>query len=394
MKAFNLVLKTSANQVLAAVHALVFSIVTTRELSPDLFGDLRFVLSLLPVLMVASLPTYDNILLRNSSKFIFTPLYKVTLLRVTGGVLASISILLYLFIFDVGDNLWFFLIITSVLLPFFETFTGYRNFLIGSRLKKQSINLYMIVKITSIGLFLLFYALTVYYELDKRLLLLFYFLSSIIPTVIVMSTVMYRQWNKQRYSKIRSPQMNLSSAIVTSLAAGIMTLSFSLDKMLIHDVWGAESLAFYAILIMFPLELAKLVDAVFPLFYRKVIVNNIQVGLNKLVLVGISFLVIGVIYSSFAYLLFPIVFGTFYTYDFTIVLVSFLLVISGVSEYYVIQKMYINSNYRLILSYALVSLFCTYGIMSTVLPLSSLIGVIIAVFFRQITQSLLFLRVC
>ncbi|MCG9661337.1 hypothetical protein, partial [Vibrio mediterranei] len=174
MKAFNLVLKTSANQVLAAVHALVFSIVTTRELSPDLFGDLRFVLSLLPVLMVASLPTYDNILLRNSSKFIFTPLYKVTLLRVTGGVLASISILLYLFIFDVGDNLWFFLIITSVLLPFFETFTGYRNFLIGSRLKKQSINSYMIVKITSIGLFLLFYALTVYYELDKRLLLLFY----------------------------------------------------------------------------------------------------------------------------------------------------------------------------------------------------------------------------
>ncbi|MFM2667083.1 hypothetical protein AAFX24_20035 [Vibrio mediterranei] len=394
MKAFNLVLKTSANQVLAAVHALVFSIITTRELSPDLFGDLRFVLSLLPVLMVASLPTYDNILLRNSTKFIFTPLYKVTLLRVTGGVLASISILLYLFIFDVGDNLWFFLIITSVLLPFFETFTGYRNFLIGSRLKKQSINSYMIVKITSIGLFLLFYALTVYYELDKRLLLLFYFLSSIIPTVIVMSTVMYKQWNKQRYSKIRSPQMNLSSAIVTSLAAGIMTLSFSLDKMLIHDVWGAESLAFYAILIMFPLELAKLVDAVFPLFYRKVIVNNIQVGLNKLVLVGISFLVIGVIYSSFAYLLFPIVFGTFYTYDFTVVLVSFLLVISGVSEYYVIQKMYINSNYRLILSYALVSLFCTYGIMSAVLPLSSLIGVIIAVFFRQITQSLLFLRVC
>ena len=66
-----MVFKTIGNvgsvQVLTAIHGLLFTFLATRLLSPQMFGELRYVLLLLPFLMVATLPSFDILVLRECS---------------------------------------------------------------------------------------------------------------------------------------------------------------------------------------------------------------------------------------------------------------------------------------------------------------------------------------
>jgi len=392
MEIYKIILRLGGAQFLGAAIAFSFTFISVKILEPSVYGDMRYVMAILPLFMIGTLPTYDSIILRNTSKKIKTSLYPTSLVRFVGGGVVSLTILISLPYLELSSDVLFFLIVVAIFLPFFDTSTGFKNYLIGARLKKQAIYLYARNRLISLLLLCLFSSLIIFINLDERLILPSYLLAIIIPSFVVFFIVAKKQ-NKIFIRKKLKTKLYLKSAFLTTVGGGLGTLSFSLDKLLIHQSLGAEKLALYAILTMVPLELANLVDSIFPIFYRKLILSDNKIkNENKIISIFIILLLLS-FYSVISLFLYPFVFDSFYTFDIILLFVSSLLIISGSYEYYFIHKIYARGQNNLFIIYSAISVVFSYVFINLSLEMNSLVYVLLAVFIRQIVQPLFFIKV-
>ncbi|GLO59658.1 hypothetical protein MACH09_01660 [Vibrio sp. MACH09] len=384
---FKLLSKVGVNQVVNASISLFMMYYSARLLSPEDFGNMRYVMSIIPILMALTLPTYDGIVLSSAPNRKKISLKSVTLVRMFGGLVGSLLLIFYSVYFNSDHSLDFYLFSVVIFLPFFDTCTSYKNYLISIRLKIQALSLFLYNKLASLVIFLALSIFIYVFSIDPLWVFPLYLFSISFPTVFINLAILRRAFNKNNFKDLQ-----VSDAIKTTFASCIATFAFSLDKILIHSNLGAEKLALYAILIMFPLEIARMIDAFFPLFYRKLISSDINK--NKFLLpklLAIIF-IISLLYVVFSYPLLPLVFGEYYTYDIIVVFFSSLMIVSGSLEYYCIQKFYALSKTSLYILYSFVSLVMVYLILKVALMLDDYSYVILGLFARQFFQSMFFLK--
>ena len=389
----NLATKNIISQGLGTIIVLGFTVIGTRLLSVADYGELRLVMTVLPLLMAFSLPGFDSLILRNSSSRIKIPLLRIFGTRVTAASIGSLGILLYLYMNyrEVSDTLVFFLLTTAALLPFFETATGYRNYLIGRGLEKQGIDLQLQAKFIGIVLALFCFGLITITDIEAQWIFPAWMLATIIPTVATFIRVALKRedgWVRQRKG---AGKLNIAEAAIATTAGLVFTLSFSLDKLWVRSELGAEQLALYAILIMGPQEITKLFDSTIPIFYRKLFISKSRISmLQKMQAISLLLLVMGS-YTLGFHALSGFVFGEAYTYPFHLVLLSSLLIPGLAVEYFNSHRTFAYYGASATFYYSLCSLATTTTAVVVALTQGHVAELIVALVFKQLTLPFLFL---
>jgi O-antigen/teichoic acid export membrane protein len=390
MNKFKLVIHAGSTYAASTLIGLVFSVLCTHLMGAGEFGDLRYVMTWLPIFMTMTLPGYDSVILRETNFGRFIPLLKILFVRIAGGVLGSL-ILFCIFSLqhtNYSQDVWFFLICAIVTLPFFETATGYKNYLISTHLKKFGLTLLLRNRVITFALLLLAGISIYYFKLSPRLLFPAYLIAMIIPPMLTGFDIFLRQQKSVRFAKFG--QLHIFSAIQTSFAGLIGTFAFSLDKLMLHHYLGGKVLAWYSILVMFPVEIAKLIDSLYPIFYKKLFLDKSKLLLKTAIsILAFSFVLIAV-YSTVFYLISPIVFGGYYRYNFGIVLFAASLMLSGAFEFYFVQRLFASHGGSILLTYSIISIIVCFSLYTYVLPGGGVFGLILAIALRQLALPIIF----
>lgn len=378
-------------QAFTAIYGLMFTFLAVHALEPALFGELRYVLVLLPILMLSTLPSYDVLILRESSigaQININLIFKNRVYVALVGVVI-ISAALNFNIIDFGEKTTIALVLCALLLPFYETTTGFKNYLIGRGLKDEALKILIRNRLYSlllliIGAFFLFLIGPTVYGF-----LVLFMVCQTLPNLF--THLFFRKRSKLRPSVRVSNSISFKEALITSLAMGIGILSYSIDKLLVQREMGSESLAFYTILILVPLIFAQLIDAVIPYIYRQLFSTKVSFFCrrNYFYIFGASFLFAAVygIFSSYAY---PYIFGEFYNYELSLSMLAGMLAATGSVEFFFIQYLYKNKKANLIVVYSVMSLIIIYSCLSLVLEYEKLELVISILGLKQLFLPLVF----
>tara|TARA_S200000501_G_C20869880_1_gene763738 strand:- start:2199 stop:3413 length:1215 start_codon:yes stop_codon:yes gene_type:complete len=383
---FKTISKIGSVQVLTAIQGLLFTFLTARLLSPEMFGELRYVLVLLPFLMVVTLPTFDILVLRETAAGSKVSLQSIVNKRGQFGFFGALFFAMVLFFTKdyFPTEIFQSLCIALLVLPFYEITTPFRNFLVGKGLRDVALTLQLRNRILSIILILL--SVLIYMQLASSVagfLLIFLFCTTL-PNIITNSRLKIRE--ESRKSKYVKPSSSLvKEAVSTSLASIIWIASYSLDRLIVERQLGLEALAFYSILVMVPLLIAQLVDALIMLYYKKIFFSKVSVfTIKNIVLLIFLFSAIIFAYGYFVHNFYPFIFGNFYSYPLSLAFLSGLLIFTGSIELFLIQYLYKNKRAALIMGYNFISIIVLFLTLTLMLKNPNLYSILIVLGLKQL----------
>ena len=321
---FKILSKLSAVQSLSAIFSLIFTFLAARMLDPEAFGVLRYLLVLLPFFLLASLPTFDNLILREASSGSLINLNEIIKIRGVFGLIGSIIFGLFFLLFQerfITETIQgVFLIL--LLLPIYEITTSYRNYLVGLGLKDQALRIQLRNKSLSILILLLGFILLFYFNFSPVKLLLVFMIATTLPNIFTHFSIVIRK-GLVRFKKTRL----IKEAIGTTLATGVWIISYSFDRLIIEREMGNEALAYYSIIVLVPYMISQLIDGLIPFWYKKIFFEKSGLSTFKnLSLVSLIFSILIFIYAFSAHKLYPFIFGDFYNYSLALSLLSGLLI--------------------------------------------------------------------
>ncbi len=391
-KRLGLIASNSFNQAIGIISALLLALVGARLLSVAEYGELRYAMTLLPLLMALSLPGLNPVTLRNTGLQAAVPLDRIFLTRLLTGCQGSLLIVAVLLIYvdTISDTLYFLLVATAVLLPLFETTNGYHTYLLGRGLAAAGTRLQLYARLGGLALFLVLIGLI--YSLDIHALWIYpaWMVSTIIPTLMVSMRILIRRTQIGFQRRRFFGHIPIGQGVTATLAGLTYTLAYALDKLAIRFDMGAEALALYSILVMIPLELAKLVDSNILVFYRdlffprgKIHPFSISRSITPIVLLLI-------IYVFAFHWLSALIFGPAYQYPIFMVALSSLLFIGQSLEYFFIHKTLAISGAHVMFGYSLCNLCVTAAAVWGGLAIGGLPGLIIGLFFKQLIMLFTF----
>lgn len=379
--------QSTSVHILGSIITLVFTVICTRLLSTNEFGEIRYAMILLPIFMSFGLPGADGVILKyaylKESVFLF-PIYFI---RMVGAGIGSILLCLWIEFFA-GDQFGWTSALWAVvlLLPFYDIATGYKNFLIGRGLKKVALNLNFLVKVCSLlsVIALIFF---VYFGVFPRgFLFPGYLICLIIPTTFIFFLVA----RSQRYSFYQNFSFRkfLSQSSLASLAGLISVFSVSLDKIYLGHYFGSSELAIYSILLMFPQEFSRLTDTFVPLYYDRFFYNKKKINLylwasRLMPVIFFLFLVYGVTF----YFLSPIVFGESYYYSLGDIILSLVFLCTCVGEYFSFHRVFAKYSLVWYLLFLIFGMMILYLFLIFLTPIYGSMGVLVAVILKQFLMT-------
>ncbi len=379
-----LLLGNGVAQIIGTLFALVFTLLATRTLSVSDYGELRYVLTLLPLIMVLSLPGYDSLILRQASAKRPIPLHHIFSFRCLASLTGSLLILgaVHLAGSAISDTLRYFLIVAACFLPLFETASGYRNFLLGRGLAKQGTRLLLRARVVSFSLFLILSLLIYLNRADPLLIFPAWLMATVTGGLSSHIALVLCRRNGRLVWRRQHGSLTPTAALSVTLAGLAYTAAYSLDKLWIRHELGPESLALYSLLIMIPQEIAKIGDTSVHLYYRRLFFSPIPharwlpyalLGLMIVLMLGF---VIGFSWLS------PYVFGTAYSYSWPQVALAALLMPGLWLESFASHTVLARRGPSGLLQYNLLSLALT--IVAVWLGMQNGInGLLLALFFKQ-----------
>lgn len=387
-----LILSNTLAQVIGTATALSFTILGARLLSVTDYGELRYVMTLLPLIMAISLPGFDSIILRMTGLGVAVPLVRVLAVRMLAGCIGSIFIVLVLVMYSerISNALFFLLVVTLVALPFFETATGYRNYLLGCGL--TSVGNRLLLRARFGALVILLFLIFLIYVTDVNPLWIYpaWIASTVLATFSSSLRVLIRVFPKNIQWRRFDGYLPMRGAASATLAGLVYTFAFSLDKLGIHSALGPEQLALYSLLIMVPQELAKLLDSNITLFYRDLFLARKGFLLSRVVPYAIFTLFVLFVYILSFYFLSAEIFGASYRYPFTLVALSTLLFFGQSLEYFVAHRTLVIGGANAMFGYSLFNLAATVAAVWIGLSTGQLAMLILTLFVKQLTTASIF----
>ena len=385
---FKISSKLSIVQILSAIFALVFTFLAARILDPESFGVLRYLLVLLPFFLLASLPTYDNLILREASSGSLINLNEILKIRAIFALIGSIFFGIFFLLFQdrFATETIQGVILILLLLPLYETTTSYRNYLIGLGLKHQALRIQIRNKSLSVLILLIGIIFLFYFNFSTVNLLLVFMIATTLPNIFTHFYLVTRK----RLLKFKKVKL-VKEALSTSLATGVWIVSYSLDRLIIEREMGNEALAYYSIIVLAPYMISQLIDGLIPFWYKKIFFNKfIFFTFKNLILFSLVFTIIILAYGFFAHLFYPFIFGDFYSYSLALSLLSGLLILTGSVEFLFIHYLYKEKKTFEMLIYNLSSiavLFISFSLFSNSLNYFLIMFVIC---FKQIFLPLIY----
>lgn len=227
-------------QIVSSASALITSIAFANLVSPDTFGIYKYILSITSILLISTLSGIDSAITQSVSRGFEGTMNDGVRTKIKWGALGSLlSLITASYYFLQGNNiLSLSLGIVAIFIPFIESFDVYNSLLFGKRKFDTQTKYNVIKKISSFIAIILVILLTK----DLYIILLTYFLSSLIPNILFF----YITEKKHQSNKVSDPEA-MSYGKKLSAIQIIGLLAAELDKIMIFQFIGASELAIYSL---------------------------------------------------------------------------------------------------------------------------------------------------
>lgn len=297
----------TSSQIVSSVSALILSIAFANLIPKEVYGNYKYILSIVAILSIATLGEINTSLTQAIANG-----YKGSLLypmkyRMKWGLLAAIAsifIALYYFIND-NNNLGIAFIISSIFLPIMDPLLVYNSFLNGKKLFKNYAKYNVSVRILSILVMIGF----LFFTHNLILIILIYFLSN----TVIRAVILYIVTKKYHFNKKEKSKEIISYGQHLTVMGIINTIAGQLDKVITYHYLGAIELAVYSFAIAIPEQIKGVFKNIntlaFPKFSAQ---NNTRYDKNflhklaKYILLTLLIFVAYIIAAPFIYkILFP-----------------------------------------------------------------------------------------
>lgn len=241
---------------LTSIFAFFSTVLLTKILPVEYFGVYRYILSVLPILAITTLPDIGQSVARAVAKGISIRPKEIVYKKAKYGLVGScMSFILGLWYFfekqDPFTGTLFFL--TAFFIPLFDTFLIYTNILHGRNdFKKASIYNIFTRFFSTVAL-----VITAILTQNIIIILTVFFIAQIIPQYIFFTiTTQHSETIKQKNTDPRV----FSYGQHLTLIGAMSTFTANIDKILVGYFFGNEVLAFYVVSLLFVLEIIRFLD--------------------------------------------------------------------------------------------------------------------------------------
>lgn len=327
-------------QILSSASSFLLAIAFANLLPKETYGNYKYILSLVGMLSILTLPGINTAVVRSIAKGYegsFFPALKTKIKWGAIGSLAGLSVAIYYFIVPQYE-LAISMLIVSAFIPFTEGLVLYQSFLNGRKMVKILTKYITSVKIVS----LIALVVSIYISDNLYIILIAFFLPITLMRLFFILKIKnnFSLNNKTDGNTVKYGK-SLSWINVISIIGG------QIDKVLIFNYLGAMELAVYSLAIA-PLEQIKslfknITVLTLPKFSEQSVKNiNKKAILSKIAKLSILIILITIIYIILAPFVFKIVFpkypeAVFYSQIFSISLISISLFI--IISFFESQKM-------------------------------------------------------
>jgi len=295
----------TGGQVISSISSLLLAVAFANLLPAETFGTYKYVLSLMGILLIPSLPGINTAVNMASARNLDGTLSLAVKTKIQWGLLSSLASLLLsgYYLLNGNTELTISFLIASVFLPFIDSFGIYTPFLNG---KKKFLTLTKYGSITHIISTLLL-IITIYLTKD----------------LLIIVGVYFSSWTIIRYIffKITEKKFVVSKDIdVEAISYGkhlslmkiINTVANYIDRLFVFHFLGAVPLAIYSFAIAMPEQIKGILGLLDTLAFPKFVIRktkDIKVSLKKR---GLILFILGVIVIGIYIILAPFIFKMFF----------------------------------------------------------------------------------
>ena len=297
-------------QGMGALSAFIVTALLARLLPPEYFGEYRFVLSLVPVLAVFTLPGVGTALTKAVAQGGSPKLGTLLSFKIKWGLAsAAVSALLSFYYFAQGnETLGYSFLIASLFMPFYEVFFIYSFYLKGRRDFKRSTFYEAFSRIFQA---LLIVAVATVWDSVEALVFAFFAGKLISEYLAYVKT-------EQKDDKDQGLEKSiLKESIPLSLSALFNIVANNADKILVWHFFGAKVLAVYIVITIFPIQISNILHQIINqlLFIKMSEQKTRKVAYTKQLLIYILALGVLAVPAYGAYIiLFPYIFPIYAKY--------------------------------------------------------------------------------
>lgn len=241
---------------------LIVIVALARMLPKQVYGEYQFILSVLGIVAIFSLPGINTAVIQSTAKG-KTSLLKATKSKFKWSFLGSLALIFvagYFYYIQPG-NLWKYFLIIALFFPFLYSFDTYGSFLIGrERFKENSIFtavLYLVYAffiLSALFIFNSLFAVIIAYCVAFSMVRIFLFLATRKEANIGKEDKCVLEYGKK-----------------LTLITLIPNIAAFLDKIIIPYFLGLENLAIYAIALIIPETVKGIARNTTPLFFSRVV---------------------------------------------------------------------------------------------------------------------------
>lgn len=305
----------SMNQGISAILGLILAISFANLISPETYGLYKYYLSILGILTIFTLPGMSTAISCVVAKGDISAIYAATKIKFIYSLLGSLLTFIWSIYYFIHGNPvpGFSLLLISIFLPFFHTFTLYRSYFIGKK-RFDMITKYQIFTqiVSTLSLILMLLST------DNIFLILFAYLFpfSLIHLILFFFTI--HKHTKNVLDKKKENTIIKDTIIYGKHLSAMNVLNIfakNIDKFLLLHFLGPVQLATYAFAITIPDQIKNIFkgigDLALPKFAEKstqYITKHIRKFWYKLGVMSIVIAILSLLYILVAPYLFKILF--------------------------------------------------------------------------------------
>lgn len=308
-------------QVVSMFVTLIISIMFANMISPESYGNYKYILSIASLLALSTLNGMDSAVTQSITRGFDGTLNSGLKTKIRWGALGSIASLIISTYYFMNSNITLTVafIIVAIFLPFIESFDIYNSLLWGKKLFNIQVKYDIVRKIIT----LIFITAIIYATKNIHIILIIYFLSLVVPNIFFY----YKTYKKyQSNDKVDTDSAQYGKNL--SMVYIINVILNELDKILVFQHIGATDLARYSIAIAPTDQIKGLMKNINSLAMPQFI-QRTMIDIKKTIWKKISVLIIGSILIVVIYILIiPLFFKIFFPKYITSITLSRILSLS------------------------------------------------------------------
>lgn len=264
-------------QIISSASSLLITVMFANWAPKELFGEYKYILSVVGILMITTLPGMTTAFTKAIAKG-QEPLLKEIFFEKfrwgTIGAFLSAAAAGYYFI-NQNEMLGWSFLISAFFIPFFDALTLYNAYLYGIRDFKKSVLFHFLSQLIGVGGLIT----TLYFGMPIPILLLSYFASYSLARASILLYFMWRQpkiLGTSESSEVSSFGKHLSAMSILS------TIEVHIDRVLTFQLLGSAPLALYAIAAAAPEQLRSAVKNISVLALPKFAKRDLETIKNQI----------------------------------------------------------------------------------------------------------------